>query len=108
MSFITAHILDASIGLPAAGVSVALVAADGTAIADAATNEDGRVPELGPQTLESGNYRIVFGTGEYFAARNVEAFYPAVTVDFTVQADQKHYHIPLLLSPFAYSTYRGS
>lgn len=108
MSFITAHILDASLGKPAAGVSVTLMEADGAKIADAVTNDDGRVPELGPETLEPGNYRIVFGTGDYFAARNVETLYPVVTVDFHVQADQKHYHIPLLLSPFAYSTYRGS
>lgn len=108
MSLITAHILDASLGKPAAGVSVTLLEAGGAKIADSVTNDDGRVPELGPETLESGNYRIVFGTGDYFAARNVETLYPAVTVDFHVQAGQKHYHIPLLLSPFAYSTYRGS
>ena len=108
MSFITAHILDASQGRPAAGVSVRLLGADGAAIADSITNDDGRVPELGPETLDAGDYRIVFDTGDYFAARGVETLYPTVTVDFRVQAGQKHYHIPLLLSPFAYSTYRGS
>lgn len=108
MSFVTAHVLDASLGRPAEGVSVTLQQADGTEIAQVVTNEDGRVPELGPETLESGTYRITFGTGDYFGSRNVECFYPSVTVDFTVNAGQNHYHIPLLLSPFAYSTYRGS
>lgn len=108
MSFVTAHVLDASLGRPAAGVTITLLQADGTEIAQAVTNDDGRVPELGPETLESGVYRITFGTGDYFGGRGVETFYPSVTVDFTVDAGQKHYHIPLLLSPFAYSTYRGS
>lgn len=108
MSFVTAHVLDASLGSPASGVTVTLLHSDNTEIAQAITNADGRVPELGPETLDSGVYRITFGTGEYFAARNVEIFYPSITVDFTVDAEQEHYHIPLLLSPFAYSTYRGS
>jgi len=108
MSLVTAHVLDASLGTPAPGVTITLLGDDNTEIAQAVTNEDGRVPQLGPLTLESGVYRITFGTGEYFANRNVETFYPSVVVDFTVDSGQKHYHIPLLLSPFAYSTYRGS
>ncbi|HIW45675.1 MAG TPA: hydroxyisourate hydrolase [Candidatus Yaniella excrementigallinarum] len=108
MSFVTAHVLDASLGTPATGVTITLLAADNTEIAQAVTNDDGRVPDLGPETLDSGVYRITFGTGEYFARRNVETFYPSITVDFKVDANQKHYHVPLLLSPFAYSTYRGS
>lgn|SRR5690625_2640889 len=108
MSFITAHVLDASLGTPARGVKITLLRGNNTEIAQAVTNDDGRVPELGPESLESGAYRITFGTGEYFASQNVETFYPSITVDFTVDAAQKHYHIPLLLSPFAYSTYRGS
>lgn len=108
MSFVTAHVLDASTGTPATGVNITLLTADNTEIAQAVTNEDGRVPNLGPQTLESGAYRITFGTGDYFASRNVETFYPSITVDFAVDANQNHYHVPLLLSPFAYSTYRGS
>lgn len=108
MSFVTAHVLDASLGTPAAGITISLQHSDGAEIAQAVTNDDGRVPDLGPETLESGIYRITFGTGDYFASRNVETFYPSVTIDFTVDADQKHYHVPLLLSPFAYSTYRGS
>lgn len=108
MSFITAHVLDASTGKPATGVKITLLTADNSEIAQAVTNEDGRVPDLGPQTLESGTYRITFGSGDYFAARNVETFYPSITIDFSVDANQNHYHVPLLLSPFAYSTYRGS
>ncbi|GAA1223568.1 hydroxyisourate hydrolase [Prauserella halophila] len=108
MSFITAHVLDSTSGTPAAGVDVELYAADGAHIAAARTDQDGRVSELGPQTLESGDYRITFRTGSYFAARGQAHFHPSVTVDFTVQPGEEHYHVPLLLSPFAYSTYRGS
>lgn len=108
MSFVTAHVLDASIGKPATGVKITLLTADNTEIAQAVTDDDGRVSDLGPQTLESGIYRITFGSGDYFAASNVNTFYPSVTVDFTVDTNQNHYHVPLLLSPFAYSTYRGS
>lgn len=108
MSYVTAHILDATAGAPAAGVEIVLATGSGDQIATARTNDDGRVPELGPETLEAGPYRITFGTGDYFAGREQATFYPQVTVDFTVVAGQAHYHVPLLLSPFAYSTYRGS
>ena len=108
MSYVTAHVLDSVAGTPARGVTVVLEAADGTRLATAATNDDGRVPDLGPETLESGDYRITFRTGDYFAGRNQPTFYPFVTVHFTVQAEEAHYHVPLLLSPFAFSTYRGS
>jgi 5-hydroxyisourate hydrolase len=108
MSYVTAHVLDSVTGTPARGMTVALEAADGTSIATAETNDDGRVPDLGPETLESGDYRITFATGEYFAGRDQPTFYPLVTVNFTVQAEEAHYHVPLLLSPFAFSTYRGS
>ncbi|MFF0946042.1 hydroxyisourate hydrolase [Kocuria sp. CPCC 205300] len=108
MSHVTAHVLDSVTGTPARGIAVTLEAPDGTSIATAETNTDGRVPELGPETLESGDYRITFATGEYFAGRELPTFYPFVTVNFTVQAEERHYHVPLLLSPFAFSTYRGS
>lgn len=107
-SFITAHVLDSTVGKPAPGVEVVLADAQGNEIARAATNDNGRVPELGPETLEAGEYRITFGVSEYFAGRNVATFYPRITIEFIVEAGQEHYHIPLLLSPFAYSTYRGS
>jgi hydroxyisourate hydrolase len=81
-------------------------------IARAATDDDGRVRDLGPAVLHPGTYRVRFATGAWFAARGVEAFYPEVTVAFTLGAPGQpgagHYHVPLLLSPFAYSTYRGS
>lgn len=107
MSYVTAHVLDATAGTPAAGVAVTL-SAEGGVIATATTNEDGRVPALGPDHLDAGDYRIEFGTGAYFADLGQSTFYPRVVVDFTVVAGQAHYHVPLLLSPFAYSTYRGS
>lgn len=108
MSYITAHVLDASAGRPAEGISVRLFDAAGTQIAEAITNSDGRVQELGPEHLDPAEYRITFETGSYFADRQIPTFYPRVQVEFTVEAGQKHYHVPLLLSPFAYSTYRGS
>jgi len=64
--------------------------------------------DLGPALLPPGTYRLVFGTGAYFAARGIGAFFPEVTVTFLVSGDEPHHHVPLLLSPFAYSTYRGS
>ena len=108
MSYVTAHVLDAVAGTPAQGIDVALATTAGEHIAQASTNSDGRVPELGPEILEPGDYRITFGTGAYFAQREAATFYPSVSVDFVVLAGEAHYHIPLLLSPFAYSTYRGS
>lgn len=108
MSYITAHVLDASAGVPADGVAVRLAAADGTVVAEAVTNDDGRVPDLGPDRLDPGVYQVTFGSGEYFAARRVDSFHPEVSVLFTVDSEQAHYHIPLLLSPYSYTTYRGS
>ncbi|MGK4186881.1 hydroxyisourate hydrolase [Rothia koreensis] len=108
MSFISAHVLDSVHGRPAAGINVTLLRGSGEEIAAATTNEDGRVNDLGPETLESGHYRIIFATEPYFSGQGLETFYPFVAVDFTVQEQQGHYHVPLLLSPYAYSTYRGS
>ncbi|WP_134773165.1 hydroxyisourate hydrolase [Ornithinimicrobium flavum] len=107
-SFVTAHVLDATAGTPAAGVPVALADGGGEVLARAVTDADGRVGELGPERLPSGTYRITFGTGEWFAARGQETFYPQVQVEVRIDEAQAHYHVPLLLSPFAYSTYRGS
>jgi len=106
MSHLTTHILDATAGVPATGVAVTLAGPDGAALASGQTDADGRLA-LGPDALESGDYTLTFATGPYFAAQGIEAFYPSVTVAFTV-ADRPHYHVPLLLSPFAYSRYRGS
>ncbi len=108
MSFVSAHVLDAGAGKPAAGVEIRLLAGDGTSLGAAHTDSDGRVGELGPDTLPPGSYRVVFATGAYFAAGGQDCFHPVVDIHFTVAAGQPHYHIPLLLSPFAYTTYRGS
>ena len=111
VSHITTHILDTALGKPAAGVAVELYARDGEAwfqIASGTTDADGRVKDLGPERLQSGNYQLRFDTGAYFAGINSDTFFPEVSLTFAVQASQEHYHVPLLLSPFAYSTYRGS
>jgi 5-hydroxyisourate hydrolase len=107
VSHVTTHVLDSSLGRPAAGIAVELQDPEGLALATGVTDADGRVSALGPDSLEPGPYRLVFATAPYFAATGTPTFYPRVTLDFTV-ADGAHYHVPLLLSPFAYSTYRGS
>jgi 5-hydroxyisourate hydrolase len=112
MSAITTHVLDVSFGGPAAGMEIRLEH-DGDVIGIGATDDDGRVGSLGPDEVEAGRYRLRFATAAYFETRGVDHFYPEVCVDFVV-ADatqpnlQQHFHIPLLLSPFSYSTYRGS
>jgi 5-hydroxyisourate hydrolase len=113
MSQITTHVLDVSLGRPAAGVPVLLEAEEaGTGwkeLRRAETDKDGRLRDLlAPKTLVEGTYRLTFDTHAYFAARKVEALYPQVSVVFSVRDANEHYHIPLLLSPFGYSTYRGS
>ncbi len=108
MSHVTAHVLDASAGRPAAGVAVTLSDAAGTVLAESVTDDDGRVKELGPAVLDPGTYEVRFASGDHFAAQGVACFHPYVPVVFTVEAGQGHYHVPLLLSPFAYTTYRGS
>lgn len=101
---VTTHVLDAATGRPAAGVRVRLERADGTVVAEARTDDDGRVRDLGAPA--PGLHRLVFATGEWFAAAGRDTFYPEVVVTFTL--GEGHHHVPLLLSPFAYSTYRGS
>ena len=113
MSAITTHILDISSGSPARGVAVTLgrqTETDWEIIGNGVTDDDGRVRDLldSNAILQTGNYRLTFDTGTYFAELQIEAFYPQVTVAFTVHDTAQHYHVPLLLSPFGYSTYRGS
>ncbi|HMD94851.1 MAG TPA: hydroxyisourate hydrolase [Trebonia sp.] len=107
---VSTHVLDASAGRPAGGVAVALwvdgPSGDWVAVESGETDGDGR-HRFGA-VVPAGVYRLVFGTGAYFEARGVAAFYPEVVITFTVSASGSHYHVPLLLSPFAYSTYRGS
>ncbi len=108
MSHVTTHVLDNALGTPAAGIVVALSGPDGEAIAVGETDADGRVTSLGPDRLPAGDYRIEFQTGPYFAASGRHTFFPRVTIEFVLSDVEAHYHVPLLLSPFAYSTYRGS
>ena len=114
MSTITTHVLDTSIGGPATGVSVLLERRTGhgewSAVGRGETNADGRLAILMPidDPLTSGIYRMTFDTGRYFEAQGVQGFYPEVVVVFETGAAESHYHVPLLLSPFGYSTYRGT
>lgn len=105
MSGISTHVLDTAAGRPVAGIIVRLFWSD-QELSAAVTNEDGRVPALLPPDvrLTGGTYRIIFAVG----SRWPEAFYPEVSITFLVKDPQSHYHIPLLISPFGYTTYRGS
>jgi 5-hydroxyisourate hydrolase len=107
---VTTHVLDTARGRPAVGVAVRLerVVGDGAQlVAAAATDRDGRVRDLGDE-LAAGAYRLVFGTGAYFAGLGDDSFYPRVSVEFSLEDPADHYHVPLLVSPYGYSTYRGS
>ena len=110
---VSTHVLDASLGTPAAGVSVTLSRRAGSwlDVESGVTDADGRHRFVAD--TPTGTYCLTFATGAYFAARAVPTFYPVVAVTFTIGepedgADTGHFHVPLLLSPFAYSTYRGS
>jgi 5-hydroxyisourate hydrolase len=111
MTQITTHVLDTARGAPAAGVPVRLESEPGVGPAEigrATTDADGRVSDIGPGYLPAGTYRLVFDTASYFAAQRTAGFFPEVAVTFTVDGGGQHYHVPLLLSPFGYATYRGS
>jgi 5-hydroxyisourate hydrolase len=112
MNRLTTHILDTSIGKPAAGVTVVLLLQQGegwTEVTRGSTNQDGRITDwLDKSTmLPTGVFKLVFETGAYFNKAAIPTFYPFVEVVVAI-ADEAHYHIPLLLSPYGYSTYRGS
>jgi 5-hydroxyisourate hydrolase len=110
-SHVTTHVLDAVTGSPAASVGVWLehdVQGSWQEIATGRTDADGRVSDLGPEAVPAGRYRVTFDTGTYFSERSQTTFYPYVTIVFELDDESAHYHVPLLLSPFAYSTYRGS
>lgn len=113
MSAITTHILDTSRGRPASGVAVVLeVQADAgwEILGQGRTDADGRMKDLLPAgfSLRAGVYRLTFRTSDYFAAERIESFYPEVMISFVVTDEAAHYHVPLLVNPFGYSTYRGS
>jgi 5-hydroxyisourate hydrolase len=104
---LSTHVLDAVSGTPATGVPVTLLDARDTVLAGATTDEDGRVADLG-DCLGPGVYRLRFDTATYFSAKEVTAFYPEIVIAFEITDAAGKYHVPVLLSPFAYSTYRGS
>jgi 5-hydroxyisourate hydrolase len=136
VSHLTTHVLDITHGRPATGIAVTLADAAGTVVGTGTTDADGRIADLGPDRLAPGEWTLSFATGAYWAALGTAAFHPRVTVVLTVPEDAvpedavpqggtdpegsvpedtadagrpgAHLHVPLLLSPFAYSTYRGS
>ena len=114
MSQITTHVLDLARGRPAAVVAVTLelqgAGGDWDIVGRGETDADGRLKSLtdGAETFAEGVYRLTFETEPYFAAQGVETFYPLSVVVFRVRDSSEHYHVPLLVSPFGYSTYRGS
>jgi 5-hydroxyisourate hydrolase len=114
MSTITTHVLDTALGKPASGVSVVLQRVDQGGqpmqIGAGVTDSDGRVKNLlmPSKKLETGDYRLRFATSAYFARDGRESFYPVVVIEFSIAEADAHYHVPLLLSPYGYSTYRGS
>jgi len=110
-SRVTTHVLDAVTGCPAAEVAVVLERRDPEGwrpVAEGRTDGDGRIGRLGPDELGTGTYRVTFAVADYFAARGRSTFYPEVVISFTLDDPAAHYHVPLLLSPYAFSTYRGS
>lgn len=121
MSTLSTHVLDTSTGKPANGIGVVLhgldaavlpgnaTDSDWSTIGEATTNSDGRVGEtLAPSTLTPGSYCLTFQTATYFKASDNKCFYPYVRIIFEITEADSHYHVPLLISPFGYSTYRGS
>jgi len=113
MSHITTHVLDVSLGRPAANVSVILeaqsVRGEWAEVARGTTDADGRLRDWpAAKAVPAGTYRLIFDIRAYFASRKIQSLYPQVVIVFEVRDAQEHYHIPLLLSPFGYSTYRGS
>ena len=111
-SQLTTHVLDTSLGKPGKDITIRLksnVNGHWQTMAQGITNNDGRIADLLPpeRIIKPGNYKMVFETSDYFSAINVKGFYPAVDIEFTV-FDDGHYHVPLLINPFGYSTHRGS
>src|SRR5687767_7914886 len=110
MTSFSTHVLDTMHGRPASGLAVALSGPDG--VWRGTTDADGRCPDLAPGALAPGRYTIRFAVGDYYRGLGVALpdppFLDEVAVDFGIAADGGHYHVPLLVSPFAYSTYRGS
>jgi 5-hydroxyisourate hydrolase len=113
MSTISTHVLDTATGRPAVGLHLVLEAATADGwwhLGAASTDADGRAPDLlrDDRAVQPGVHRLVFDTGTWFTAQGVAGFYPTVTVTFEITEAGDHYHVPLLLSPYGYSTYRGN
>lgn len=108
MTQISTHVLDTWRGEPASGIAVRLERAAGGELGRAVTDSDGRVTDFGVPALAAGTYRLVFETGAYLSGDGAEPFFPEVVVTFTIDGQRPRYHVPLLLSPYSYSTYRGS
>jgi 5-hydroxyisourate hydrolase len=109
---ISTHVLDTARGRPAAGLAVTLSHRAGngawSVVGKGATDDDGRIADLASGRVEAGEYRLEFATAAYFKSAGTKAFYPEVSVAFIVTDAGAHHHVPLLLSPFGYSTYRGT
>ena len=107
---ISTHILDTNLGQPARQVEIKLLNANAELLATALTNQDGRVSaaDFGLAEITEGDYSIEFAIQAYFQQQNLATFFPKAVIHFSVTDANQHYHIPLLISPFAYSTYRGS
>lgn len=111
MTTITSHVLDTSLGLPAEGLAIKLEYQihDSWELAGiSVTNSQGRVEGFAVGEVNARHFRLTFSVGDYFSRRNLTAFFPDIMVNFLVDRGQPHYHIPLLITPFGYSTYRGS
>jgi 5-hydroxyisourate hydrolase len=104
---LSTHVLDTSVGRAAEGIAVVLEH-DGGQIGKGVTDADGRIGSIGPDRLAAGDYTLRFDTGGYFADAGRDCFYPEVVVVFTIADPGQHYHVPLLLNPFGYATYRGT
>jgi 5-hydroxyisourate hydrolase len=107
MTHLSTHVLDAVTGKPAVAVPVSLTDAEGRLLTQTVTDPDGRIGSLAADSL-SGVYRLTFDTKTYFAAQGIVGFYPEIVIAFEVTDPAGRYHVPVLLSPYAYSTYRGS
>lgn len=108
---ISTHVLDVSLGKPGGDIEVVLeYKADGgwQELARERTNSDGRTPKMGDGTIKNGVYQLRYDTEAYWKKRNIQGFFPSVTVSFEIVDSDQHYHVPVLLSPYSYSAYRGS
>lgn len=112
MAKITTHVLDTGRGKPAAAVAISLDVVEGAALRNLArgvTDDDGRLKTLtDPSGVPAGTYRLTFDTGAYFARTGTDTFFPTAHITFVIKDESAHFHVPLLLAPFGYSTYRGS